>query len=75
MLFLPHHDNGSQQCSAGGHYEEAVNEPRVPDDSIRDAYGLQCLLQPHLLLQHDALHYHRHGVDPGQHHEDGEAAV
>lgn len=73
--FSPHHYNSSEQNSANSHYEETVNEPGVPDDSIRYAHSFQSLLQPHLLLQHNALHHHRHRIDPGQHHEDGETAV
>ena len=70
-----HHDDGGEEGGAGRHGEEAVDEPGAPDDPVGDPGRLQGLLEAQLLLQHDALHRHGHRVDPGQHHEDGEASV
>lgn len=75
FLFTTHHDDGGEQRRAPRHDDEAVDEPRVPNGPVVHPHGFQGLLEPHLLLQHDALHSHGHGVDPGQHHEHGEAAV
>lgn len=70
-----YHDDGGEQRRARSHHDEAVDEARVPNDSAVDPHGFESLLEAQLLLQHDALHSHGHGVDPGQHHEHGEAAV
>ncbi len=75
MASLSHHDDGGEQRRARSHHDEAVDETRVPDDSIVNPHGFESLLEAQLLLQHDALHSHGHRVDPGQHHEQGEAAV
>ncbi len=72
---ISYHDNKSKQGCAGGHHEEGVDEPCAPEHTVSDAHGLQSLFQPHLLLQHDALHRHRDRIDPGQHHEDRKAAI
>lgn len=70
-----HHDNSGEQRRAHGHHEEAVDEICVPDDFVVDPHGFEGLLQAQLLLQHDALHSHGDGIDPGQDHEQREAAV
>ncbi len=75
ILLLPHHDDGGEQRRAGSHHDEAVDETCVPNDSVVDPHGLESLFEAQLLLQHNALHSHGHRVDPGQHHEQGEAAV
>ncbi len=72
---ISYHDNKSKQGCAGGHHEEGVDEPCAPEHTVSDTHGLQSLFQPHLLLQHDALHCHRDRIDPGQHHEDRKAAI
>lgn len=75
LALFSHHDDGGEQRHACGHHDEAVDETRVPNDSIVDPHGFESLLEAKLFLQHDALHGHGHRVDPGQHHEQGEAAV
>ena len=70
-----HHDDEGEQRRAHRHHDEAVDETRVPDDPVVDPHGFESLLEAQLFLQHNALHSHGHGVDPGQHHEEGEAAV
>jgi len=70
-----HHDDGGEEGGAGRHGEEAVHEPGAPDDPVGDAGGLEGLLEAELLLQHDALHRHGDGVDPGQHHGHREASA
>lgn len=74
-LLLSYHDDGGQQHCARGHHEEAVDEPRAPNDTIADPHGFEGFFEAEFLFQHDALHCHGYGVDPGQDHEYREAAV
>lgn len=75
LPLFSHHDDGGEQRRACSHHDEAVNETRVPNDSVVDPHGFEGLLEAQLLLQYNALHSHGHRVDPGQHHEQGEAPV
>lgn len=56
---------------AGAHQQgdEATDEPAKPEDAIVQAHDAHGLLQPCLLLIHDALDDHSHRVNPGQRHE------
>lgn len=75
-LLLPaYHDEECQEADAHRHDRKAVQEPGAPNHGIGDTLVFQGLLQSQLLLQDDALYGHGDGVDPGQHHEDREAAV
>lgn len=47
---FPHHDDGSEESSAGAHHKETVNEPRGPDDIVRDPHCLQGLFKAEFLL-------------------------
>lgn len=60
-----------QQAGAHEQRDEATDEPTEPEDAIVQAHDAHGLLQPRLLLVHDALDDHSHRVNPGQCHEEG----
>lgn len=60
-----------QQAGAHEQRDEATDEPAEPEDAIVQAHDAHGLLQPGLLLIHDALDDHSHRVNPGQSHKEG----
>lgn len=67
----PYLQDDHQQASAHEQRDETTNEPAKPEDAIVQAHDAHGLLQPSLLLIHNALDDHSHRVDPGQSHEEG----
>ena len=49
-------------------------EPWEPEGAVLNADGAQHLLEPQLLLQHQAFDEHAHGEHEGQHQEHGQDA-
>lgn len=60
----------------GNHQQSKVLcEPRSPKGPVLDADSSQHLFEPQLLLQHQALDIHAHGVDEGQNQHHGQHAT
>lgn len=67
----PYFQDDHQQAGAHEQGDEAAEEPAEPQDAVVQAHDAHGLLQPRLLLVHDALDDHSHRVNPGQRHEEG----
>lgn len=61
----PHLQDDHQQASAHKQRDEAANKPAKPEDAIVQTHDPHGLLQPSLLLIHNALDDHSDRVDPG----------
>lgn len=67
----PYFQDDHQQAGAHEQGDEATDEPAEPQDAVVQAHDTHGLLQPRLLLVHDALDDDSHGVNPCQSHEEG----
>lgn len=67
----PYLQDDDQQASTHKQRDEAADEPAKPENAIVQAHDPHGLLQPRLLLIHDALDDDSHRVNPGQGHEEG----
>lgn len=65
----PYLQDDHQQASTHKQRDEAADEPAKPEDAIVQAHDPHGLLQPRLLLIHNALNDDSHRINPGQRHE------
>ena len=69
-----HLEQSEQQEHADGDGHDAADGPRRPVHRVAEPHHPHHLAQASLLLEDDALHDHRHRVDPGEHEEERHAA-
>lgn len=74
VFFSPHTDLNHDTHERTGNAEQnnVFCEPGGPQGSVLNPNGSQHLLEPQLLLQHQAFDAHAHGVHEGQDQEHGE---
>lgn len=67
-------DHDTYERTGNREQNNVLCEPGGPQGPVLDADGTQHLFEPQLLLQHQALDAHAHGVHEGQHQHHGQHA-
>lgn len=68
-------DHDTYERTGNCQQNNVLCEPGGPQGPVLDADGTQHLFEPQLLLQHQCLDAHAHGVHEGQHQHHGQHAA